>query len=251
VKSQSIIFLIVILSLSCSEAPKIEIEVTPRVVLAELFTFARCTYCPFSEHALDSLSKDYGDSLAIIAYHRRLLGDTLSPDYVAVRESLYQIQVSPTVVFDGLHAIQTEDPNQNYSVYNSWIIHRRNEAPKLRLHLETNLAVSTVNIKVHIIVHDSLEESNYQLFTVLYEDSVDFVQIGAPDSIYCYVMRKIIPDAHGTSIDLFYPDSQVWETDIQLEDYWDEEELGIVSFVQDLETHEVLQAVVDKRIGAD
>lgn len=245
-KSLSIMLLTIALLLSCSEAPKIEAEPTPRVVLAELFTFARCTYCPFSEHALDSLAKEFGDSLAVIAYHRRVLGDTLSPEYVAVRESLYQIDVSPTVVFDGVHVVQTEDPSQNYSTYQNYIIQRRTIAPKLRLDLETTLISSSVNLKLHIVAIDYIENGDYHLFFVVYEDSVYFAQSGAPESTFSYVMRKMIPDAHGMSINLFYADSIFEEVNFNLQPNWDIEKLGIVAFIQDMETKEIMQAIIQK-----
>jgi glutaredoxin len=246
VKSLSITLLTIALLLSCSEAPKIEAEPTPRVVLAELFTFARCTYCPFSEHALDSLTKEYEDSLAVIAYHRRVLGDTLSPEYVAVRESLYQIDVSPTVVFDGIHVVQTEDPNQNYSTYQNYIIQRRTITPKLRLYLETTLISFSVNLKLHIVAIDSIENGDYHLFFVVYEDSVYFAQSGAPESTFSYVMRKMIPDAYGTPITVVYSDSFVEEVDFNLQPNWDIEKLGVVVFIQDMETKEVMQAIIQK-----
>lgn len=247
-KSLSITLLTVVLLLSCSEAPRIEVEPTPRVVLAELFTFARCTYCPFSEHALDSLSEEYKDSLAVISYHRRLLGDTLSPAYVAVRESLYQIDVSPTVVFDGVHVVQTEDPSQNYSTYQGYIIERKTVAPNLRLYLETTLISSSVNLKLHIVAIDSIENGDYHLFFAVYEDRVYFAQSGAPESTFSYVMRKMVPDAYGAPITVAYPDSFVEEVDFDIEATWNHEKLGVVAFLQDMETKEVLQAVVDKRI---
>lgn len=250
-KSLSPVFLLIALFLSCSEAPKIEAELTPRVVLAELFTFARCTYCPFSEHALDSLSEEYGDSLAVIAYHRRVLGDTLSPTYVAVRESLYQIDVSPTVVFDGVHVIQTEDPSQNYATYQNYIIQRRTVTPKLRLYLETIVISSSVNLKLHIVAIDSIEDGDYDLFFTVYEDSVFFAQSGAPESTFSYVMRKMIPDAYGAPISVTYPDSFIEEVDFNLEPTWDHEKIGVVAFIQDMETKEVLQAVVKKRVVVD
>lgn len=250
-KLLSIAFLTIALLLSCSEAPKIEAELSPRVVLAELFTYARCTYCPFSEHALDSLSEEYGDSIAVIAHHRRILGDTLSPPYVAVRESLYQIDVSPIVVFDGVHVVQTEDPSQNYSTYQNYIIERKTVAPKLRLYLETTVISSSVNLKLHIVAIDSIEDGDYSLFFTVYEDSVYFAQSGAPESTFSYVMRKMIPDAYGAPITIAYPDSFIEEVDFDLEPTWHHEKIGVVAFIQDMETKEVLQAVVEKRIVID
>lgn len=245
----SILLIGIFLLLSCSEAPITEEEPTGRIVLAEFFTFARCSFCPEAEHTLDSLSREYEDSLAVIAYHRRVAGDTISPEYVSSREALYGITSSPATVFDGISGVvQTEDPEQNYSVFKGWIINNRNIAPKLRLHLEKNLVASSVNLKLHIVSVDSIESNEYRVFFVLYEDSVYFAQSGAPDSTFYYVVRKMIPDEQGILTDLFYPDSLVKEVDFNLQSNWNIEKLGIVAFVQDMDTKEVLQAIVAKRI---
>jgi len=196
------------------------------------------------------LSSEYADSLAVIAYHRRVTGDTLSPTYVAVRESLYGITTSPSTVFDGISGIvQTEDTSQNYPIFKGWIIQRRNVAPNLELNLETTLTSSSLNVKLNIVSVDSIEEGNYCLFFVLYEDSVYSVQAGAPDSTFFYVMRKMIPDAQGIPIDLVYPDSLTKEVDFNLQSNWNENKLGIVAFVQNMDTKEVLQAIINKRIN--
>ncbi len=232
----------------CSETPQIKIEPANRIVLAEFFTFARCTYCPYAEAALDSLSKEFKDSLAVIAYHRRLLGDTLSPPYVAVRESLYSIQTSPIVVFDGLHKVQTEKPEDNYPFYKNCIISERNKKTSLRLNLDIAIEGSAVSLKVYIVAVDSILSSDSRLFVVLTEDSVYFKQTGAPDSIFHFVMRKMIPDEKGISINPVYPDSIIKEVNFMLQPNWKKDKLNIVAFVQNMESKEVMQAVVEKMV---
>ncbi|MEO0078427.1 MAG: hypothetical protein ABIK86_05455, partial [candidate division WOR-3 bacterium] len=62
----------------CSSAPEVSIIPTNRVVLAELFTWQRCSYCPYAARTLDSLAREFADSVVVVAYHRRVAGDTLS-----------------------------------------------------------------------------------------------------------------------------------------------------------------------------
>uniref|UniRef100_A0A7C4TCU6 Omp28-related outer membrane protein n=1 Tax=candidate division WOR-3 bacterium TaxID=2052148 RepID=A0A7C4TCU6_UNCW3 len=233
---------------SCSDAPKIKKEPAGRIVLAEFFTFARCIFCPYAEEGLDSLSKEFGDSLAIIAYHRRVLGDTLSPAYTAVRESLYTIQTSPIVVFDGLHKVQTEKPEDDYPTYKNYILSERGRTTPLKLSIESNVNLYSVHLKITIIPVDSLGSGDFRLFLVLTEDSVYFRQIGAPDSIFYFVARRMIPDEQGIPVNPVYPDSIVKEIDFNLQSNWQINKLGIVGFVQDMETKEVLQAYLVKRI---
>ncbi len=243
--------LIFLLLLSnCSDSPAVVKEPTGRIVLAEDFSFARCTYCPYAEHALDSLFKEFSDSLAVLIYHMRKLGDTLSPADVAVRESLYQIVAAPTVVFDGVHIVQTEDPSQNYQVYKNYITSRRSVTPVIRLHIETEIVYPMVSSKIHIVTTDSTFYENLRLFLVLYEDSVYFYQPGGTDTIFYFVVRKMIPDANGLPVQLTYPDSLIEELDFNLSPNWNTDKLGLVAFIQDMASREVAQAVVKKRIKA-
>lgn len=234
--------------LSCSEAPVVEEDPTGRIVLAELFTHAFCVNCPFSKRALDSLSKEYGDSLAVIAYHKRFFLDTLSPADVAVRESLYQVTVQPTVIFDGINTVLTEDPSQNYQVYRGWIVSERNRAPQLRLHLETSVSAPLLELTVYVTVIDSVQPGDYHVFYVVYEDSVQFSHPAATDSFFSFVVRKMIPDPYGSSIELEFPDSSVYTETVVLDDTWDTDKLGVVAFVQEMSSHDILQAVVVKRL---
>lgn len=234
--------------LSCSESPEIKRELANRIVLTEFFTFARCTYCPYAEEALDSLSKEFRDSLAVVAYHRRLLGDTLSPSYVGVRESLYSIQTSPIVVFDGTTIVQTEKPEDNYPAYKNCILSERTKKTNLRLNLENTVEGNLISLKIFVVPIDSIEASEYRLYIILTEDSVYFKQTGAPDSIFHFVMRKMIPDEKGIKITPVFPDSIIEELNFMLQPGWNIDKCGIVAFVQDMITKEVIQTIIDRRI---
>lgn len=229
--------------LECSDAPVLETTTTERTVLAEFFTFARCVYCPYAEQALDSLKQEYEDTLAIIAYHRRVAGDTLSPVYVETRESLYTISTSPTVVFDGTNKVINEDPTQNYPTYKNNIIAQRNIVPKIDIDYQITKNNLMINCSIEIITLDSLNAgSDYRLFLALCEDSVYFGQIGAPDSLFNAVLRKLVPDEYGESIELSYPDTCRLDLHFSLQPQWQVEHLHFIIFVQDLITSEVLQA---------
>ncbi len=237
-----------VILICCSESPIDVPEKSERIVLAEDFSFARCTYCPYAEHALDSLSREYGESLAVIIYHRRQLGDTLSPPYIATRESLYHILSSPTVVFDGIHIVQTENPNDDYMIYKQYITTQKSAKTKLFLHLDSELSADSVDVTVNIGAMDSLNNNHLNLFLVVYENDVFFKQLGAPDSIFDYVVRKIVPDENGMEFEIDYLDSLTKQVSFALSPNWNTDKLGIVAFVQDMETKEVLQAAVNKKI---
>lgn len=232
----------------CSKAPMNEPEPQGRIVLAEDFSYARCSYCPFAEEALDSLSREFGDSLAVIIYHRRMLGDTLSPPGVIVREGFYQISTSPIVVFDGTNKIQTSDPSLDYPTYKTQIMGCRSKKSPFRLRLNANQTGNTVNLVLHIIAIDSLQNSDLRIFFIAYEDDVVFIQAGAPDTIFDYVVRKMIPDENGIPLNIQQNDSTVQTAQFNLSDHWHADKMGLVAFIQDMTTKEVLQAMVLKKI---
>jgi len=215
--------------------------------LAELFTWARCAYCPYAAQALDSLAKEYQDSIAIIAYHRRLGGDTLSPDLVETRRSFYyDAGGEPAVLFDGTGPIWTSDPNQNYETYKDHIIGRRSRKSPLRIYLESSVRVDTGIIKTMVVAIDSILATDLRICAVLYEDSVRFWLPGATDSVFNRVMRLMIPDENGIACTLALGDSITKEVRFTLNHNWNQIQLGVVSFVQSFATKEVLQSVFKK-----
>ena len=235
--------------LCCSEAPEQKPTPTERIVLAELFTWARCPYCPYAARALDSLAKEFRDSIAIIAYHRRIGGDTLSPDLVEGRRSFYyDAGGEPAVLFDGTGPVWTNDPSQNYETYKNYIIGRRNRKSQLRMHLEASVQADSGILKTAVVVIDSIAVTDLRLLFVIYEDSVHFSLVGATDSVFNNVMRLMIPDEDGIACTLAFGDSVTKEVRFTMDHNLNQTQLGVISFVQCFTTKEVLQSVF-KKIG--
>lgn len=232
-------------ALSCSRAPSLVLDPQPRVVLAEFFTFALCVYCPYAEEALDSLRKEYHDSLAIVAYHRQVLGDTLSPASMAVREALYGITVSPIVVFDGTEIIQTTDPAANYVTYKGVIDARRND--HVAFIIEGSLTPDSQAFEVSLAVAavDTGMDGTYGLFLMVCEDSVYSPLPGAPDSTFDFVVRYI-EESQGRKIDIEFPDTTWNDFTVLLDPNWREDKLSFIAFLQDTLTNEVYQALILK-----
>jgi len=96
-------FLLMIFSLSCSKLPEIPRSTTkPMTPVFEVFVYARCPNCPVVEDVLDSLKKVYSDSVVVLEYHLRVLGDTLSPENISERQALYNVgNQAPITVIHG------------------------------------------------------------------------------------------------------------------------------------------------------
>lgn len=243
------LFYFLLFLFSCSEAPFLSSTGAERIVLAELFTWARCPYCPYAAYALDSLAKEFKDSIAIIAYHRRIGGDTLSPDLVERRRSFYyEAEGEPAVLFDGTGPVWTTDPSEDYATYKNYLIGRRGKKSALRMALTTQLRADTVIAQTTIAAIDSITANDLRLLIVLYEDSVRFHLIGASDSIFNRVMRLMIPDENGIACTLNFGDSLNKEVRFNLNQTLKQNQLGLVAFVQDFTTKEVLQAILRKKL---
>jgi hypothetical protein len=236
----------------CSDAPVLEVRPTNRVVLAELFTWMRCGYCPYAAHALDSVADDFSDSMAIIAFHRRVAGDTLSPDYAETRTALYYTSGGePATVFDGATVVRTSDPADDYPTFHAMTVAARNVVPQAQLGISVTLGDSSGTASVWATGVSATPAETFRLFAVLVEDSVRAYISGATDSVFRHVMRQMLPGVDGDPVVLAVGDTVVKEYGFQLRSFWSRPMLGVVAFVQNGETHEVLQAACLNRIEPD
>jgi hypothetical protein len=233
----------------CSEAPVLEIRPTNRVVLAEYFTWMRCGYCPYASRALDSVAADFQDSLVVIAYHRRVAGDTLSPEYVENRKTFYySTNGEPATVFDGGEVVWTPGPEYNYSTFHGKTVVARNSPPGAQLSMAAALSDSAGTITISATGVSSTPTEGLKLFVVVVEDSVRSYLPGAYDTTFRHVMRQMLPGVDGEPVHLAVGDTVVKEYGLRFQSFWNRSMMGAVAFVQNSETHEVLQAVCLSRI---
>jgi len=234
-----LILFIFLFGFSCSETPKIEFQ-GKRIVLAELFTFARCPYCPYAYYALDSLKKEFGDSLIIIAYHRNLLGDTLSPSIVEKRrEFYYESGGEPAVFFNGFGPIRTENPEDNYPTYKNEIL----KAGSKKLKILPTIEKVNDSLKISLFAIDTFLNRDNRLLALILEDDVYFKQAGAKDSIYHCVFRGFLACEQGIKLNLNYLDS----LKISLKIPHLNEKQYLVFFVQDFNTKEIFTGGIFKK----
>ncbi len=232
-----------LLIFGCSDAPLIPLVPTNRVALVEFFTWQRCVYCPYAARALDSLTKEFSDSVVVIAYHRRVAGDTLSPEYVEERRQFYyESGGEPATVFDGGPVVRTPGPEYNYETFKNYILGAKAVLPGVELVITTQRDSSQATIAVRVFGVDSTPEESLRLYLVITEDSIRTVLPGATDSVFNNVMRLLLPDVNGWSCWLHRGDSLQFEQTVQLAPYWNHQRLSVVGFVQQPSTRRVLQA---------
>ncbi len=237
-----ILFISLPLVFSCSDAPEVPLLPTNRVVLAEFFTWQRCVYCPYAAHTLESLTKEFADSVVVIAYHRRVAGDTLSPDYVETRRAFYyESGGEPATVFDGGEVVRTPGPEYNYETFRNYIIGAKANLPRAQL----SVAMMTDSLNGRVVVRawgvDFTPPESLNLFIVIIEDSIRERLPGATDSVFNSVMRLMLPDVNGQRVWLARGDTVLIEERFALNRNWHRENLRAVAFVQDITTRRVFQ----------
>lgn len=232
----------------CSSAPEVPLVPTNRVVLAELFTWQRCGYCPCAARTLDSLAREFRDSVVVVAYHRRVAGDTLSPDYVETRRALYyDVGGEPATVFDGGPPVRTPGPELNYTTFRSYILTAKSVTPKAQLHVDAELDSAGGTITVTAGGVDSTPSESLRLFVVVTEDGIGPTQAGATDSVFNSVMRAMLPDVSGRAIQLLRADTATFEERFALPESWNPQRLSAVAVIQDMSTGKVMQTAFCRR----
>lgn len=229
--------------LGCSDAPRVALVPTNRVVLAELFTWQRCVYCPYVARTLDRLKEEFRDSVVVVAYHRRVAGDTFSPEYVEERRAFYyESGGEPATVFDGGPVVRTPGPESNYETFKNSILGAKSVLPGVEMALTVTGDSARAVIEVSVFGVDSTPQESLRLFLVITEDSLREVLPGATDSVFNDVMRVMLPDANGLPGKLLRGDTLRFEQTVLFAPYWKSKHLKVVSFVQQPSTHRVLQA---------
>ncbi len=205
-------------------------------------------FCWHAERALDSLTKTFGDSLVFFSYHA-FEYDTFYNTESHTRDSLYSIIYEPTCVFAGTEfvtPITVTDPDSFYSVYKQYVLGVRSRTTSLTMEFDTALTKIEANqLKIGLTVNptESLPDlANLRLFLVIFEDSL-FYQ----SEYYLKVVRKLLPNTQGLNLTVNFPNSFDTLLTIQLEN-WNTTQLGVAAFVQNMQTKEVLQAVVKRNL---
>jgi hypothetical protein len=216
-------------------------EAVERCVLVELMTWVRCTGCPDAEAALDSLSAEYPDSaLAIIRDHPSAGANPFraAPEYFRHRWDYYDRPDFPTAYFDGgLTLLGADD-----SVYYEY--KPRIEA---RLAIPSPLQISasvfydslsrTGTAVVQVTVLDPHDPEDLHLRCVLTESWLEYDGEDFED-----VYRAIFPDSAGLDVTIAVGEKAQYLVPFVMDSLWIPENCGLVVFVQNDATKEVLQS---------
>lgn len=220
-----------------------------RVVLAEMLTTKFCSNCWKAELALDRMIRQYGEGeLCVIAYHYDD-DDNIPPDPVATAETNERCDwyyentnvgdfyaVFPLVVFDGGRFVDgAQDTTSTKQEYEFEIDLRREVGSPLVLELSGAIDSGRGDIQIVVRVREALAGGPNVLRAVVVEDGI----VSGSDH-FDFVARDLL-DPETLTISSV-GDTALIERTFALDPSWDVSELGVVAFVQDESTAEILQA---------
>ena len=212
-------------------------QVEREMVVLEIATGTWCYYCPGAAMGAEDLIAN-GKDVAVIEYHN---GDSYANAFGNSRNSYNNVSGIPRATFDGVLAYPGGDHtvslypqylpkyNQRKAIMSSFTIDVVGETAGFsdyftEITLEKVAASSASNIKLHVVVTESDIEENWQGMNELH-----------------YIERLMAPNQFGTDINFTSNDTQVLNIDFSIEDSWVYESCELVVFLQDNNTHEILQ----------
>lgn len=212
-------------------------QVERELVVLEIATGTWCTYCPGAAMGADDLIAN-GKDVAVIEYHN---GDSYTNTYGNERNSYNNVGGIPDAHFDGVlvvvggsHTVSMYPQylpkyNTRKAVMSSFTIDVVGETAGFsdyftEITIEKVASSSASDIRLHLVVTESEIEENWQGMAELH-----------------FVERLMAPDQLGTALDFSDNDIQVVNLDFGIEDSWVYEHCELVVFLQDNNTHEILQ----------
>ncbi len=218
-----------------------------RLVLAEEFTNASCDPCADQNPAFDALLSQNTDKITSIKYHMSWPGT--DPMYTAntvdnnARRAVYGISGVPHVHMDGnwwngAPANVTQSKiDQAYAIPSPF---------EIQVHYELADNDQKINVTTLVNVTGDVSGSNLRLFVVVIEKHIHFTSPpgynGEKD--FYNVMKKILPDKNGLDLKPSYSAGEYFivSDSWDLANVYNNDELSVVAFIQDMGTKEVFQA---------
>ena len=222
-----------------------------RLVLFEEFTNTSCDPCAdFSPSFDEVLYRRMGDMVAI-TYHYNFPSPQdpfylVSADDVMTRAKFYDVSGVPSLRVNGEHV-----GAWGYETYlDAYIDGAGQMAEKANIDAEATLDGDQLKVNVAVTPIGVTEGSDFRLFVAAVEERIEWEKSAANgERAWNYVLRKMLPNANGQAIEL--NDNKVTPSNYsftwQVQNYTDETELGLVTFVQDISTGEVLGTVYTPR----
>ncbi len=220
-----------------------------RLVLFEQFTNTGCAPCARFSPSCDSmLMVRLGDVVAI-KYHSSYPSPQ-DPFYLNEKENLdirsafYQISGVPTCIVNGKMI------NSSVPAISNRIDEQMQAEQRLDMDVECNISEKTLTVDVDITPLQSLDNDNLRLFVCVVEEEINFSEpVPNGETEFRYILKKFLPDANGYNLGKLTDTTKAYNYEVSwgIEGFYDESQLAVVVFIQDIETKEVYETVYAPR----
>ena len=213
-----------------------------KTVVMELFTETWCGPCKNADLATDELREDYStDDLLILEYHYDQSGDPFFTDETNYRfNQYYSFNSWPSAMFDG-----TREEVGSGSVKE--VRDRYNEHIQAQLQEQSHFSITILDpsyssnngyVRAYIAERSDSERRNLTVNTVIYRDRLQY-DGGNGITDHRYVVREMFAEPLALPTDVVEYNFTL-PNDSQYFEFGDN--VGIVIFIQDDDTKEILQA---------
>jgi len=222
-----------------------------RLVVFEEFTNTSCDPCAEFSPALDKTIYERMNDMVAITYHYNF-PSPLDPFYLAnpneamARANYYDVTGVPALRVDGEHV-----GAWGYESYLDGYVTGAGAIPAtVQLDAEAQLNEDLLTVDVSLTPIGITDGSNLRLHVVAVEERVEWAETAANEErSWNYVMRKMLTDTAGQALEanLTQVTPYQYKYSWQVENYYDKNELGIVAFVQNDSTKQILGAIYTPR----
>lgn len=222
-----------------------------RLVLFEEFTNTSCDPCAEFSPALDQTISDRMGDMVAITYHYNFPSPQ-DPFYLAsstdvmARAGYYDVSGVPALRVNGERV-----GSWGYEQYLDGYVTGASEIPaKVNIDAEAKLDNGLLTVSVSLLPKGLTDGSSLRLHVAAVEERVEWSQPAENgERSWNYVLRKLLTGPNGQPLEteLTQVTPYHYEYSWQVQNYYDENELGIVAFVQDNNTKEVIGAVYTPR----
>lgn len=222
---------------------------TKRLVLLEEFTNTGCAPCARFAPTLDSLLMVRLGDVISVKYHFYYPNPN-DPFYLQDKENLkergefYEITGVPSVLIDGIQY------SASASVISDKIDQLMQEDPLFNFNIISTIQEHKLELNVDYTPLSEINNGNLRLFVAVVEEEIN-LETPSPngETHYINTVRKLLPDAKGYSIASNLEKNKTYSHKINwdIKGFYNEKELGLIAFIQDISTKEILGTVYASR----
>ena len=214
-----------------------------RLVLFEQFTNTACGPCAKFTPSCDSLLMVRLGDVVSIKYHFYYPAAN-DPFYLQEQENLYNrskfynVSGVPACLVDGT-PIQSSIP-----AISSKIDELKEGNQKIDLQITSNISDGKLLVNVNAKPLESIDNENLRLFVCIIEEEVIFDEpVPNGETEFRCVLKKFLPDSDGYNLGNLTDTNKTYnfETEWEINGFYDESQLAIIAFIQDINTHEVYE----------